>query len=81
MRTLAVTVGLLAGVSYCMRSTKKLPKNWQQLKFEVLFQYHGLRDMMCDYWIKKCNRPGLLSLGSFIHPDEFEHFQDLPRFS
>lgn len=53
-----VGVAPLAVIFYCFRSTKEFPKNWSELKCEVLYQYAGLRGLIEDYWLSKYNRAG-----------------------
>lgn len=40
------------------RSSKEMPKNWRQLKSEILWQYLGVRGLIEDYYLRNCNRVG-----------------------
>lgn len=50
------TLGFLA--FYVGRSSKEMPKNWRQLKSEILWQYLGMRGLIEDYYLRKYNRVG-----------------------
>lgn len=43
---------------YLSRSSKEMPKNWSQLRSEILWQYLGVRGLIEDYVLRKYNRVG-----------------------
>lgn len=44
---------------YLGRSSKEMPKNWRQLRSEILWQYLGVRGLIEDYYLRKYNRVGM----------------------
>ena len=41
---------------FLTRSTKALPKNFTELRMEIMWQWHGLWGLIEDLYLKKCNR-------------------------
>lgn len=76
---LAVYVGpiVVAGVSlallYFMKSSKEMPKNWDEFLTEAWFQYHGIRGLAEDKLNSRYNVVGECTF-TFHFPSQRVHF-------